>query len=77
MTLKEGAYIVTRVPLNRVERLRQLPYVQSLKMPHILQPTISATTEEIKARPDLIIPVSEGQQGKGVVIGIVDFGCEG
>ncbi len=68
----DGAYIVTaKVPLNRVQRLRQLPYVQSLKATQSLKPTLNATTEEIKAQTKLIIPSSEGQQGKGVVIGII------
>lgn len=73
----DGAYIVTaRVPLNRVEILRQLPYVQSLKASQILKPALKLTTEEIKARVDLLPPLTQGQQGKGVVVGIIDYGCD-
>ena len=72
----DGAHIVTaRVPLNQVARLRQLPYVQSLKASQPLKPTLNATTEEIKAQGD-ILSFSQGQQGKGVVIGIIDYGCD-
>lgn len=76
-TTPDGAHIVTaRVPLDRVPMLRQLPYVQSLKAAQLLKPTLKATTEEIKARADLLPPVAQGQQGKGVVIGIIDYGCD-
>ncbi|NJM70966.1 MAG: S8 family peptidase [Scytonema sp. RU_4_4] len=73
----DGAYIVTaRVPLNRVEILRQLPYVQSLKASQILKPALKSTIEEIKARVDLLPPLTQGQQGEGVVVGIIDYGCD-
>jgi subtilisin family serine protease len=73
----DGAYIVTaRVPLNRVEILRQLPYVQSLKASQILKPALKSTIEEIKARADLLPPLTQGQQGKGVIVGIIDYGCD-
>jgi subtilisin family serine protease len=73
----DGAYIVTaRVPLNRVEILRRLSYVQSLKASQILKPALKSTIEEIKARVDLLPPLAQGQQGKGVVVGIIDYGCD-
>jgi len=73
----DGSDIVTaRVPLNRVEILRQLPYVQSLKASQILKPALKSTIEEIKARVDLLPPLTQGQQGKGVVVGIIDYGCD-
>jgi hypothetical protein len=76
-TTPDGAKIVTaRVPLDRVEILRQLPYVQSLKATQLLQPTLRSTIEEIEARADLLPPSARGQQGKGVVVGIIDYGCD-
>jgi subtilisin family serine protease len=73
----DGAYIVTaRVPLSRVEILRQLPYVQSIKASQILKPALKSTIEEIKARVDLLPPLTQGQQGKGVIVGIIDYGCD-
>jgi subtilisin family serine protease len=73
----DGAHIVTaRVPLNRIEILRQLPYVQSLKASQILKPALKSTIEEIKARVDLLPPLAQGQQGKGVIVGIIDYGCD-
>lgn len=76
-TTPDGAHIVTaRVPLDRVQILRQLPYVQSLKAAQLLKPALKATTEEIKARPDLLPSSAQGQQGKGIVVGIIDYGCD-
>jgi subtilisin family serine protease len=76
-TTPDGSYIVTaRVPLDRVEMLRQLPYVQSLKASQILKPELKSTVEEINAKADLLPPLAQGQQGKGVVVGIIDYGCD-
>lgn len=76
-TTPDGAHIVTaRVPLDRVPILRQLPYVQSLKATQLLKPSLRSTIEEIQARADLLPSSAQGQQGKGVVIGIVDNGCD-
>lgn len=76
-TTPDGTHIVTaRVPLDRVPMLRQLPYVQSLKASQILKPALSSTIEEIEARADLLPSSAQGQQGKGVVIGIIDYGCD-
>jgi subtilisin family serine protease len=74
---EDGSHIVTaRVPLNRVDVLRQLPYVLSLKPAKPIKPALRATVEEIGARLDLLPPDAQGEQGKGVVVGIVDFGCD-
>jgi subtilisin family serine protease len=76
-TTPDGSHIVTaRVPLDRVEMLRQLPYVQSLKASQVLKPELKSTVEEIKAKADLLPPLAQGQQGKGVVVGIIDYGCD-
>ncbi|HEY9769590.1 MAG TPA: S8 family peptidase [Coleofasciculaceae cyanobacterium] len=76
-TTPDDANIVTaRIPLDRVQILRQLPYVQSLKATQLLKPTLKSTIEEIKARVDLLPPSAQGQQGKGVVVGIIDYGCD-
>jgi subtilisin family serine protease len=76
-TTPDGTHIVTaRVPLDRVQILRQLPYVQSLKASQILKPALKSTIEEIKARADLLPPSAQGQYGKGIVIGIIDYGCD-
>lgn len=74
---EDGCHIVTgRIPLNRAEQLRQLPFVLSLKPASPIKPTLRATVEEIGSRLDLLPSTAQGEQGKGVVVGIVDFGCD-
>jgi subtilisin family serine protease len=73
----DGTHIVTaRVPLDRVEILRQLPYVQSVKASQILKPALKSTVEEIKAQANLLPSSAQGQQGKGAVVGVIDYGCD-
>lgn len=73
----EGDYIVTgRVALSQIETVRQLDYVKSLKAAQVIKPVLKATIAEIKARVDLLPPQAQGQQGKGVIVGIIDFGCD-
>ena len=73
----DGTWIVTaRIPAARVEAVRQADCVVSLKPARRLRPMLNATIEEINARDDLLPPGAEGNQGQGVVVGIVDFGCD-
>ncbi|MEW6732409.1 MAG: S8 family peptidase [Acidobacteriota bacterium] len=74
---EDGYYIVTaRIPLTRVEHLRNAPEVSSLKPARRLRTLLHDTINEISAREDLLPHASIGKQGKGVVIGIIDYGCD-
>ena len=76
-TTPDNCHIVTaRVPLSQISKLRQLDYVVSIKASQLIQPSLRATVEEINAHSDSLSPISEGKQGKGVVVGIVDYGCD-
>ncbi len=73
----DGYHLVTaRIPLQRLEQVRRAPFVISLKPGVPLKPNLKATLAEIHARKDLLPPSSVGNQGEGVVIGIVDNGCD-
>ena len=73
----DGTWIVTaRIPASRIEAVRQTDPVVSLKPARRLRPLLNATIEETKARDDLLPADAQGQQGQGVVVGIVDFGCD-
>ena len=76
-TTPDGHYLVTaRIPVDRLEQVRHAPFVISLKPGTPLKPTLKATVEEIHSRLDLLPPTQKGNQGEGVVIGIVDYGCD-
>lgn len=72
-----GAAIVTgRIPATRIEAVRTAPFVTSLKAARPLQPALSAGVEETDARPDRLPPGTLSNGGKGVVVGVVDYGCD-
>src|SRR5262245_44503065 len=74
---RTGASIVTaRIPISRVEFVRRQPFVESLKAARRLHPTLSATTAEIGCRPRDLPAGAKANGGAGVVVGIVDFGCD-
>lgn len=74
--VENNQYIVTgRVALKRLEFIKKLSWVQSLKAARKLNPMLSATIKEIEAEPELMQGmISTG--GKGCIVGIVDFGCD-
>jgi hypothetical protein len=73
----DGTTIVTaRIPIARIEHVRTQPFVKSLKAARRLKRTLSATTQETLARPSLLPPGNKAKGGKGVIVGIVDFGCD-
>lgn len=72
-----GERIVTaRVPVSRLTQIKQSRCVVSLKAAQPLKPTLKVTLEEIAARKDLLPQNATGEQGRGVVIGIIDSGCD-
>jgi len=70
-------HLVTgRVPLARLEHVREAPTVVSLKPAQKLRPTLLQTVEETFSGADLLPDEARGQRGAGVIVGIVDFGCD-
>lgn len=69
--------IVTgRIPATRIEAVRALDFVKSLKAAQLLQPTLAAGVVETGARPDLLPVGSASNGGHDVVVGIIDYGCD-
>ncbi len=72
----EGEWIVTgRIPIQHIGRIRQAPFVKSLKPARRLKPALEDTVQEIRAGGGLPAG-ARGNLGQGVVVGIVDFGCD-
>lgn len=73
----DGSMIVTgRIPIARIEQVRIQPFVLSLKAAQPLRPALQATTQETGARPDLLPQGNLSNRGAGVVVGIIDYGCD-
>ncbi|MDX2150108.1 MAG: S8 family peptidase [Bryobacteraceae bacterium] len=72
-----GDAIVTgRIPVSRIEAVREMPFVLSLKAAQPVQRTLGATTADTGASPKLLPKGTKAAGGKGVVVGVVDFGCD-
>ncbi len=72
-----GEIIVTgRVPVSRLQSVRTSPCVISLQASQPLQLTIEDTFEEKTVHPNNIVVDSSGEQGRNVIIGIIDVGCD-
>lgn len=74
----EGNYaIVTgRVPVPRIERVRNQPFIDSLKAAQPMQPMLAVATAETDAQPTQMPVGSLTSGGEGVVVGIVDYDCD-
>jgi subtilisin family serine protease len=73
----DGSTVVTgRIPIERVEAVRQHPVVLSLKATQRLRPVLQASTDETNASRERLPAGAQGGGGSGVVVGIVDYGCD-
>jgi hypothetical protein len=74
--LEGGGQIVTgRIPISRIEAIRKLPFVKSLKAARKLRPTLqrAPVAMDLPAQP---ASTTSFKGGKGVLVGIVDTGCD-
>lgn len=73
----DKSWIVTgRLPINRIEHARKADTILSLKASQPLRPALSHTLLATDAVAAALPTGTDPQGGKGVVIGIVDFGCD-
>lgn len=72
---EDGTTLLTaRVALSRVNQVRNLGYVVSMKAAQPLRPTLAATTKDV-GTPE--IPAASGVAGgEGIIVAIVDSGCD-
>jgi subtilisin family serine protease len=70
-------WIVTgRVPIDRIEEVRAAPTVVSLKGSQPIHPALDATLPAMSVVPALLPAGTAADGGKGVVVGVIDFGCD-
>ncbi|MFE1602944.1 S8 family peptidase [Methylobacterium sp. ID0610] len=73
----DGTAIVTgRIPATRIEVVRRFDYVRSLKAAQPLRPALADGIAETEANPASLPTDRIGEGGQGVVIGIIDYGCD-
>ncbi|WLE01026.1 S8 family serine peptidase (plasmid) [Agrobacterium leguminum] len=74
---EDKSWIVTgRLPIDRVEHVRNSGTILSLKASQPLRPALAHTLAAMDLLPQLLPTATDPQGGQGVVIGIVDFGCD-
>jgi subtilisin family serine protease len=73
----DGNWLVTgRIPIAAAESIRRDPNVISLKAAQPVSPTLGATIEAMEVAATKLPPGVQPNGGRGVVLGIVDFGCD-
>ncbi|MFL5387075.1 MAG: S8 family peptidase [Longimicrobiaceae bacterium] len=65
-----------RIPVPRVAKVRDHPFVRSLKAARPIRPLLRETVAELEARPGDLPSGTLPEGGRGVLIGIVDYGCD-
>lgn len=68
------AIVTGRIPVSRIERVRKLPYVESLKAAQPMRPTLAAATAETESQPVQMPAGSQARGASGVVLGVIDYG---
>lgn len=68
--------VTARIPVARIEAVRRHSCVQSLKAAHSIRPVLSATTDETSSTTSRLPFGAQPDGARGVVVGIIDFGCD-
>jgi len=73
----DGGWLVTaRVPISRIEAIRQAGVVKSMKAAQPLRPVLGATVPEIEATPSSLPAGLLSNGGEGAIVGVVDSGAD-
>jgi subtilisin family serine protease len=73
-TSDKHSIVTGRIPISRIEAIRALPFIKSLKAAQDLETQLSATTSETNARPAGMPTGHLSNGGTGVVVGVIDYG---
>lgn len=71
-----GGYCTATVRLDHLHELEERPGVQEVEAVHYARPSLDQSVSSIQGWDGLPTPVERLAQGKGVVIGIVDYGLD-
>ncbi|NEH46630.1 S8 family serine peptidase [Rhizobium leguminosarum] len=74
---EDKSWIVTgRLPIDRIEHVRRSDAIFSLKASQTLRPALAYTLPAMDVLPESFSAGVNPMGGRGVVVGIVDFGCD-
>lgn len=73
----DATWLVTaRIPLDKIEEIRQKKFVRSLKASQRVRPCLERTLAEIGDNSTALMTGALADGGKGVIVGIIDFGMD-
>ncbi len=74
---QQGGMIVTgKIPVGRIAAVRNQSFVVSMKAARELFSHLDKTTEDTKAKPTLLPSGNKTNGGAGVIVGVIDYGCD-
>jgi subtilisin family serine protease len=76
VTSDKTSIVTGRIPISRIEVVRSQKFVKSLKASQRMRPQLNKTTEETETLPNLLPPSHLANGGKGVVVGVIDYGAD-
>jgi subtilisin family serine protease len=68
--------VTARIPVDKVEEIRQKTFVKSLKASQRMRPCLESTLAEIGGNSNALLDGTLAGGGKGVIVGIIDFGMD-
>ena len=74
--VENGVIVTGRIPVRRIGAVRAQEFVTSLKATRDLHPQLDKTTQDTKARPAMLPETQTTNGGQGVIVGIIDYGCD-
>lgn len=69
----DGTIVTGRIPVSRIERVRNQPFVESLKAAQPMRPMLAVATAETEAQPAQMPTGHHVNGGTGVVVGVIDY----
>lgn len=68
--------VTARIPVDKIEEIRQKKFVKSMKASQRVRPCLERTLAEIGNDSTALMTGALAEGGKGVIVGIIDFGMD-
>ena len=71
-----GIIVTGRIPLQKVKEILALDHVLDIEHPRPVEPLLQHAVPETEATPAHFVPGNQTNGGRGVLVGVVDYGCD-
>ena len=69
----DGTIVTGRIPVSRIEKVRNQPFVESLKAAQPMRPMLAVATAETEAQLAQMPTGHHVNGGAGVIVGVIDY----